>query len=493
MEVIKCEDRELIPSPPLLPFAVTEHGSDQSMAVIKCEDRELIPLPPPCFSAQLIVLLPFPIPSIVIPPPATIQTMEVIRCEDRELIPLPPPYLFLAFSHFSLPNLLSPHPKLNQTMEVIRCEDRELIPSPPLLPFASQSMAVIRELIPLPPPDPLRNYTPGADRGGVDPPCGCDCLGLIRYFDAHMSNFLGGVETIENAVCMHEEDFGILWKHVDWRSGHTEVRRSRRLVLSFVCTVANYEYGFFWYLYQVRVLSNGLGCLCHVLCSQGGLVGRDAWCSRSCARWPTTTTASSGISTRWVVPTGLLALSCLCDVHLHTRGGLVGRLVLSFLCTIVNYDYGFFWYLYQDGKIEAQIKLTGILSVGALREGEERKYGTLLALGLYASIHQHFFVARMDMAVDCRPGEQANQVRREWGSVGRGEARMDIAVDCRPGKHANQVRAIELIGLCCWKVDRSHLPLLPTFVYLPLSSPPPSLLLLPTSRSPPASLSPPHT
>ncbi|CAI7767698.1 unnamed protein product [Closterium sp. NIES-54] len=121
-------------------------------------------------------------------------------------------------------------------------------------------------------------------------PQGCDCLGFIRYFDAHMSNFIGGVETIENAVCMHEEDHGMLWKHVDWRSGHTEVRRSRRLVLSFVCTVANYE-------------------------------------------------------------------------------------------------YGFFWYLYQDGKIEAQVKLTGILSVGTLREGEERKYGTLLAPGLYAPIH----------------------------------------------------------------------------------------------------------
>ena len=42
---------------------------------------------------------------------------------------------------------------------------------------------------------------------------------------------------IEKAVCMHEEDAGLLWKHVEYRTNHSEVRRSRRLVLSFVATV----------------------------------------------------------------------------------------------------------------------------------------------------------------------------------------------------------------------------------------------------------------
>lgn len=64
----------------------------------------------------------------------------------------------------------------------------------------------------------------------------------------------------------------------------------------------------------------------------------------------------------------------------------------------------------QDGKIEAEVKLTGILSLGALQPGEVRKYGTTIAPGLYAPVHQHFFVARMDMAVDCKPGEAYNQV-----------------------------------------------------------------------------------
>lgn len=64
----------------------------------------------------------------------------------------------------------------------------------------------------------------------------------------------------------------------------------------------------------------------------------------------------------------------------------------------------------QDGKIEAEVKLTGILSLGALKAGENRRHGTVIAPGLYAPVHQHFFVARLNMAVDCNPGEGLNQV-----------------------------------------------------------------------------------
>ena len=49
---------------------------------------------------------------------------------------------------------------------------------------------------------------------------------------------------------MHEEDDGILWKHHDLFTGRTEVRRKRRLVVSSIATVGNYEYGFYWYFYQ---------------------------------------------------------------------------------------------------------------------------------------------------------------------------------------------------------------------------------------------------
>ncbi|HUY67351.1 MAG TPA: primary-amine oxidase [Acidimicrobiales bacterium] len=78
---------------------------------------------------------------------------------------------------------------------------------------------------------------------------GCDCLGVISYLDATFATERGEPYVVENAVCIHEEDYGILWKHQDQRAGRTEVRRSRRLVVSSISTVGNYEYGFYWYFY----------------------------------------------------------------------------------------------------------------------------------------------------------------------------------------------------------------------------------------------------
>jgi primary-amine oxidase len=79
---------------------------------------------------------------------------------------------------------------------------------------------------------------------------GCDCLGYMHYFDAVMNDTDGEVSVVPNAICIHEEDYGTLWKHTDWRTENTEVRRNRRLVVSFVATVGNYDYQFNWYFYQ---------------------------------------------------------------------------------------------------------------------------------------------------------------------------------------------------------------------------------------------------
>jgi primary-amine oxidase len=78
---------------------------------------------------------------------------------------------------------------------------------------------------------------------------GCDCLGEIHYFDLHQLNWDGKVRKIDNAICMHEEDYGIQWKHYDGESQRSEVRRSRRLVISAIHTIGNYDYGIYWYLY----------------------------------------------------------------------------------------------------------------------------------------------------------------------------------------------------------------------------------------------------
>jgi primary-amine oxidase len=78
---------------------------------------------------------------------------------------------------------------------------------------------------------------------------GCDCLGEIAYLDATVADDFGAPQVIRNAVCIHEEDVGILWKHTDIFNGSAQTRRQRRLVVSSWATVGNYDYGFYWYFY----------------------------------------------------------------------------------------------------------------------------------------------------------------------------------------------------------------------------------------------------
>jgi primary-amine oxidase len=92
---------------------------------------------------------------------------------------------------------------------------------------------------------------------------GCDCLGEIHYFDAVLADGDGRPERRPNAICMHEEDYGVLWKHTDLFTESRETRRQRRLVISFFVTVGNYDYGFYWYLYldgtiQLETKSTGV-------------------------------------------------------------------------------------------------------------------------------------------------------------------------------------------------------------------------------------------
>ncbi len=93
---------------------------------------------------------------------------------------------------------------------------------------------------------------------------GCDCLGDIHYTDAVIAGDDGHPRTITNAICMHEEDYGVLWKHSDlFFTQASEVRRQRRLVISFFVPIGNDDYGFYWYLYldgtiQLEVKATGL-------------------------------------------------------------------------------------------------------------------------------------------------------------------------------------------------------------------------------------------
>ncbi|WP_166352134.1 primary-amine oxidase [Phytoactinopolyspora limicola] len=116
--------------------------------------------------------------------------------------------------------------------------------------------SVAEMLVPYADPSPVRFWQNYFDTGEYQLgklanslELGCDCLGEITYFDVTVANDDGSPRTIRNAVCMHEEDYGVLWKHTDPANGSAETRRQRRLVISFFVTVGNYDYGFYWYLY----------------------------------------------------------------------------------------------------------------------------------------------------------------------------------------------------------------------------------------------------
>lgn len=93
---------------------------------------------------------------------------------------------------------------------------------------------------------------------------GCDCLGEIVYKDVVFADDMGQPVIVPNGICIHEEDYGVLWKHTDsFDPSRSEVRRQRRLVVSCFLTAGNYDYGFYWHFYldgkiEVEVKANGL-------------------------------------------------------------------------------------------------------------------------------------------------------------------------------------------------------------------------------------------
>ena len=75
-------------------------------------------------------------------------------------------------------------------------------------------------------------------------------------------------------------------------------------------------------------------------------------------------------------------------------------LVLSFLSEAGNYEYGFDWIFHQDGTLEMQVALTGIMSVKGVADGVHEPYSHQVARNIAAVHHQHFFAFRLDLDVD---------------------------------------------------------------------------------------------
>ncbi|KAI1617600.1 primary-amine oxidase [Exophiala viscosa] len=176
---------------------------------------------------------------------------------------------------------------------------------------------------------------------------GCDCKGSIHYMDADFVNKAGSAQTIKNAICIHEEDAGILFKHTDFRDDSVVVTRARKLIISHVFTAANYEY-------------------------------------------------------------------CV------------------------------YWIFHQDGTVQLEIKLTGILNTYAMNPGEDTKgWGTEVYPGVNAHNHQHLFCMRIDPNVD-GPNNTIFQVDAAQGpgEIGSEENFYGNAFYAKKKKYTNPVEAM---------------------------------------------------
>jgi len=69
----------------------------------------------------------------------------------------------------------------------------------------------------------------GAGMMANDLKLGCDCLGSIFYKDGLIADENGKPLLKKNAMCIHEQDSGIGWKHTNYRTRRAAVVRNREL------------------------------------------------------------------------------------------------------------------------------------------------------------------------------------------------------------------------------------------------------------------------
>jgi len=83
------------------------------------------------------------------------------------------------------------------------------------------------------------------------------------------------------------------------------------------------------------------------------------------------------------------------------------ELVLGFVSTVGNYDYGFDWIFRQDGSLEMKVSLTGIMAAKAVADGAHDPYSHVVGKNAAAPHHEHFFTFRLDFDID---GSAPNRV-----------------------------------------------------------------------------------
>jgi primary-amine oxidase len=148
------------------------------------------------------------------------------------------------------------------------------------------------------------------------------------------------------------------------------------------------------------------------------------------------------------------------DYDSHTNESRRAReLVLSSIATIGNYDYGFNWVFHQDGTLEMEILLTGIMEPkggGAtkIHERDGPSHEHLVAPNVAAVHHQHFLSFRLDLDVDGAAGNTVVEMNTE--AVPQGQTnpygREFVMSETILATERDAIRQLNLASNRTWKV-----------------------------------------
>ncbi|MCI0615293.1 tyramine oxidase, partial [bacterium] len=76
---------------------------------------------------------------------------------------------------------------------------------------------------------------------------GADCPASSTFLSPVMSNAAGGVDTLDNRICIFERSSGEpVWRHYDFITQALESRPATELVVRYIATVGNYDYVLDW-------------------------------------------------------------------------------------------------------------------------------------------------------------------------------------------------------------------------------------------------------
>ena len=148
------------------------------------------------------------------------------------------------------------------------------------------------------------------------------------------------------------------------------------------------------------------------------------------------------------------------DYGSHTNESRRAReLVLSSIATIGNYDYGFNWVFHQDGTLEMEVLLTGIMepkgvTATKIHEHDGPSHDHLVSPNVAAVHHQHFLSFRLDLDVDGAAGNSVVEMNTEAlpTSMSNPYGREFVMSETTLASEKDAIRQLNLASNRTWKI-----------------------------------------